>query len=82
MKYKLTRLNDGLSKEAKNFCFVSRNREGLYDISKTPSSGSWCNMYNSMERVWRTTNITDFNVIDEDNIEFTTINSKYKLEKI
>jgi hypothetical protein len=81
-KYRLTRLNDGLVKEARNFCFVSRDRDGAYNILKMPSVDSFCNMYNSMERIWRTTNVTDFNIIDEDNIEFTTINSKYKLEKI
>jgi hypothetical protein len=82
IKYKLTRLNDGTITEAKSVAFVSRGKDGSFSILKTPEQGSKCSMYNSMERLIRTSLITDFNIIDEDNIEFTTLNSKYKLEKL
>ena len=82
IKYKLTRLNDGTVTESRNVAFVTRSKDGSFNILKTPEKGSTCSMYNSMERLWRTSFITDFNIIDEDNIEFTTLNSKYKLEKI
>lgn len=82
IKYRLTRLNDGIVIEAKSVAFVSRGKDGSFSILKTPEQGSTCSMYNSMERLIRTSIITDFNIIDEDNIEFTTLNSKYKLEKV
>jgi hypothetical protein len=81
-KYRLTRLNDGTTTESKSVAFVKRDKDGSFSILKTPEQGSTCSMYNSMERLIRTSIITDFNIIDEDNIEFTTINSKYKLEKV
>lgn len=82
IKYRLTRLNDGTITEAKSVAFVSRGKDGSFSILKTPEKNSTCSMYNSMERLIRTSLITDYNIIDEDNIEFTTLNSKYKLEKI
>lgn len=80
--YKLTRLNDGLVKEAKNIAFVKRDKDGSFSILKTPEKGSTCSMYNSMERLWRTSLVVDFDVIDDNTTMFTTLNSKYKLEKI
>jgi hypothetical protein len=82
IKYRLTRLNDGKVTESKSVAFVKRDKDGSFSILKTPEQGSTCSMYNSMERLIRTSIITDFNIIDEDNIEFTTLNSKYKLEKV
>jgi hypothetical protein len=82
IKYKLTRLNDGKVTESKNVAFVKRDKDGSFSILKTPENGATCSMYNSMERLIRTSLITDFNIIDEYNIEFTTLNSKYKLEKV
>jgi hypothetical protein len=82
IKYKLTRLDDGKITESKSVAFVKRDKDGSFSILKTPEKGATCSMYNSMERLLRTSMITDFNIIDEDNIEFTTLNSKYKLEKV
>jgi hypothetical protein len=82
IKYRLTRLNDGTTIESKNVAFVKRDKDGSFSILKTPEAGATCSMYNSMERLIRTSLITDFNIVDEDNIEFTTLNSKYKLEKV
>jgi hypothetical protein len=82
IKYKLTRLNDGTITESKSVAFVKRDKDGSFSILKTPETGATCSMYNSMERLIRTSLITDFNIIDEDNIEFSTLNSKYKLEKV
>jgi hypothetical protein len=82
IKYKLTRINDGKVVESKSVAFVKRDKDGSFSILKTPEKGATCSMYNSMERLCRTSMITDFNIIDEDNIEFTTLNSKYKLEKL
>lgn len=79
--YKLTRLNDGKSVESRNVAFVKRESDGSFSILKTPEKGSTCSMYNSMERLWRTSLVTDFEIVDDNTTMFTTLNSKYKLEK-
>lgn len=79
--YKLTRLNDGLVKEAKNIAFVKREKDGAFSLLRTPEKDSTCSLYNSMDRVWRTSLITDFDIVDDNTTMFTTLNSKYKLEK-
>lgn len=81
-KYRLTRLDDGLVKESKNVGFVKMERDGAFSILRTPERGATCSMYNSMERVWRTSKVIDYEIVDEDTTTFTTENSKYKLEKI
>ena len=82
IKFRLTRLNDGTVTESENVAFVSRGKDGSFSILKTPENETTCSMYNGMERLIRTSIITDFNIIDDNNIEFTTLNSKYKLEKL
>lgn len=79
--YKLTRLNDGLVKESKDVAFVKREIDGAFSILRTPEKGATCSMYNSMERVWRTSKVIDWDIIDDDTTTFTTENSLYKLEK-
>jgi hypothetical protein len=81
-RYRLTRLNDEKVIESRNIAFVKRQRDGSYSILRTPEKGATCSMYNSMERLWRTSTITDFEIIDDVTTLFTTLNSKYKLEKI
>ena len=81
-RYRLTRLNDGLVKEAKNVAFVKRERDGSFSVLRSPEKGSTCSLYNSMERLWRTSKVIDFDIVDDDTTTFTTENSKYKLEKI
>lgn len=82
MKYILTRINDGLVVESDNIAFVSRNRDGLYEISRTPKINSSCSMYNDMERLIRTSQITDIDVIDDNTYMITTLNNVYKLENV
>ncbi len=79
--YKLTRLNDGLVKEAKNVAFVKREEDGAFSLLRNPEKDSTCSLYNSMDRVWRTSMVTDFEIVDDNTTMFTTLNSKYKLEK-
>lgn len=81
-KYRLTRINDGLVKEAKSVAFVKKDRDGSFSVLRKPEKMATCSIYNSLEQMWKTSMITDFNIIDDDNMEFTTINSKYKLEKL
>lgn len=81
-KYVLTRLDDGLVKEAKNVAFVNRERDGSFSVLKSPEKGATCSLYNSMERVWRTSKVIDFDIVDDTTTTFTTENSKYKLEHI
>lgn len=82
MKYILTRINDGLVVESDNVAFVSRNRDGLYEISKTPKVNSSCSMYNDTERLIRTSQITDVDVVDDNTYMITTLNNVYKLENV
>jgi hypothetical protein len=81
-RYRLTRLNDDKVVESKNVAFVKRERDGSYSILRTPEKGATCSMYNSMERLLRTSIITDFDIVDDVTTLFTTMNSKYKLENI
>ena len=81
-RYRLTRLNDDKVVESKNVAFVKRERDGSYSVLRTPEQGATCSMYNSMERLWRTSLVTDFDIVDDNTTMFTTLNSKYKLEKI
>lgn len=80
MKYRLTRLNDGLEKYGNNIVWINYKLDGNVRY-KHPAKGRCLVIYRGMGDYWRTTILKSFTK-QKGVILFTTLNSNYKLEKL